>query len=131
LGPAFFGVFSFLATVVVSASCFSNLGLDIWMVREITKTPEKAKHYLSSILSLKAVTSLVTIALVFMIFQMTDLSEATLQLLRIKSISIFFNTISETLWHYGDCFKEFVYYSFLWGVSNIIKSLLETALVLS
>jgi O-antigen/teichoic acid export membrane protein len=131
LGPAFFGVFSFLTTVVVSASCFSNLGLDVWMVREITKTPEKARHYLSSILGLKTATSLVTIALVFIIFQMTDLSEATRQLLGILSISILFNTISQTLWHYGDCFKEFFYHSFLWAVSNIIKSLLGIALVLS
>jgi O-antigen/teichoic acid export membrane protein len=57
LGPAFFSVFSLLTTVVVSASCFSNLGLDVWIVREITKTPEKAKHYLSFILGLKAATS--------------------------------------------------------------------------
>lgn len=131
LGPALFGVFSFLTAVVVSANCFSNLGLDVWMVREITKTPEKAKQYLSSILGLKTATSLLTIACIFLIFQTTDLPESTLQLLGIMSISIFFNTISQTLWHYGDCFKEFVYHSFLWAASNIIKSLLGIALVLS
>jgi len=130
LGPALFGVFSFLTTVVVAANCFSNLGLDVWMVREITKTPEKAKHYLAAILGLKTATSLITIVFIFLIFQTTDLPETTLHLLWILSVSIFFNTISQTLWHYGDCFKEFIYHSFLWAASNIIKSLLGIALVL-
>jgi O-antigen/teichoic acid export membrane protein len=130
LGPAIFGVFSFLIAVVVSANTFSSLGLDVWMVREITKAPEKAKQYFSTILGLKAGTSLVTLLLVFLIFQATDLPETTLHLLWILSISLIFNTVSQTLWHYGDCFKEFVYHSFLWAASNIVKSLTGIALVL-
>jgi O-antigen/teichoic acid export membrane protein len=130
LGPAIFGVFSFLTTVVISANTFSSLGLDIWMVREITKAPEKAKQYFSTILGLKAGTSLATLLLVFLIFQATDLPETTLHLLWILSIALIFNTVSQTLWHYGDCFKEFVYHSFLWAASNIIKSLTGIALVL-
>ena len=130
LGPAIFGVFSFLTTIVVSANTFSSLGLDVWMVREITKAPEKAKQYFSTILGLKAGTSLVTLLLVFLIFQATDLPETTLHLLWILSISLIFNTVSQTLWHYGDCFKEFVYHSFLWAASNIVKSLTGIALVL-
>ena len=129
-GPAIFGVFSFLTTVVVSANCFSNLGLDVWMVREITKTPGKAKKYLSSILGLKVGTSLITIALVFLIFRATGLPETTLYLLWVLSISLIFNTVSQTLWYFGDCFKEFVYHSFLWAASNMIKSLTGIALVL-
>ena len=130
LGPAIFGVFSFLTTVVISANTFSSLGLDIWMVREITKAPEKAKQYFSTILGLKAGTSLATLMLVFLIFQATDLPETTLHLLWILSIALIFNTVSQTLWHYGDCFKEFAYHSFLWAGSNIIKSLTGIALVL-
>jgi O-antigen/teichoic acid export membrane protein len=100
------------------------------MVREITKAPEKAKQYFSTILGLKAGTSLATLLLVFLIFQATDLPETTLHLLWILSIALIFNTVSQTLWHYGDCFKEFVYHSFLWAASNIIKSLTGIALVL-
>lgn len=130
LGPALFGVFSFLTAVVVSANCFSNLGLDTWMVREVTKTPEQGKLYLSNILGLKIGTSLVTLALIFLIFLMTDLPQATLNLLWILLISLLFNTISQTLWHYGNCFKEFFYHSVLWAVSNIIKAGLGVTLVL-
>ena len=68
LGPALFGVFSFLTAVVVAANCFSNLGLDTWMVREVTKTPSQGKLYLSNILGLKIGTSVVTIVLIFLIF---------------------------------------------------------------
>jgi O-antigen/teichoic acid export membrane protein len=130
LGPALFGVFSFLTTVVVSANCFSNLGLDIWMVREVTKTPSKGKHYLSNILGLKIGTSVVTIALIFLIFRTTDLPQTTLRLLWVLSISLLFNTISQSLWHYGNCFKEFLYHSVLWAISNIIKAGLGITLVL-
>jgi O-antigen/teichoic acid export membrane protein len=130
LGPALFGVFSFLTTVVVSANCFSGLGLDIWMVREVTKNPLKAKFYLSNILGLKVATSLIAIFVIFFIFQATDLPDMTLNLLWILSISLLFNSISQTLWHYGDCFKQFIFHSSLWALSNIIKSLLGVVLVL-
>ncbi len=130
LGPALFGVFSFLTAVVVSANCFSNLGLDTWMVREVTKTPTQGKLYLSNILGLKIGTSLVTIVIVFLIFRMTDLPQTTLSLLWILLISLLFNTISQTLWHYGNCFKELVYHSVLWATSNIIKSGFGITLVL-
>ncbi len=130
LGPALFGVFSFLTAVVVSANCFSNLGLDTWMVREVTKTPSQGKLYLSNILGLKIGTSLVTLVLIFLIFRMTDIPQTTINLLWILSISLLFNTISQTLWHFCDCFKEFIYHSSLWASSNIIKSLLGISLVL-
>jgi len=58
LGPVLFGVFSFLTTVMVTANCFSNLGLDIWMVREVTKVPPKTKTYLSNNMGLKIGASL-------------------------------------------------------------------------
>ena len=130
LGPALFGVFSFLTTVVVAANCFSNLGLDIWMLREVTKTPSQGKQYLSNILGLKVGTSLVTMVLIFLVFQATDLPQTTLNLLWILSISLLFNTISQTLWHYGNCFKEFFFHSVLWAASNIIKSGFGVTLVL-
>jgi O-antigen/teichoic acid export membrane protein len=130
LGPALFGVFSFLTAVVVAANCFSNLGLDTWMVREVTKTPSQGKLYLSNVLGLKIGMSLVTIAIVFLVFRTTDLPQTTLNLLLVLSISLLFNTASQTLWHYGNCFKEFLYHSVLWAASNIIKAGMGIALVL-
>jgi O-antigen/teichoic acid export membrane protein len=129
LGPALFGVFSFLTAVMVSANCFSSLGLDTWMVREVTKTPSQGKQYLSNILGLKIGMSLVTLVLVFLIFRTTDLPQTTLNLLWVLSISILFNTVSQTLWHYGNCFKEFLYHAVLWATSNIIKAGLGISLV--
>lgn len=130
LGPALFGVFSFLTTVVIAANCFSSLGLDIWMVREVTKKPAQGKHYLSNILGLKIGTSLVTIALIYLAFQATDLQQNTLNLLWILSVSLLFNTVSQSLWHYGNCFKEFIYHSTLWAISNMLKAGLGITLVL-
>ena len=130
LGPDLFGVFSFLTAVMVSANCFSNLGLDTWMVREVTKNRSQGKQYLSNIIGLKIGTSLITIALIFMVFRATSLPQTTLNLLWVLSVSLLFNTISQTLWHYGNCFKEFFYHSLLWAASNIIKAGTGIALVL-
>jgi len=130
LGPALFGVFSFLTTVVITASGFANLGLDTWMVREITKDPKQGRYYLSNVLGLKTGTSLVTVSLVFLIFQSTNLSESTRHLLWVISASVLFNSLSQTLWHYGNCFREFIYHSALWASSNVIKSVLGIVLVL-
>jgi O-antigen/teichoic acid export membrane protein len=113
LGPELFGVFSFLTTILVAASCFANLGLDTWMAREITKDPGRGKHYLSNVLGLKIGSSLITISLVFLIFQSTDLPATTQDLLWVIPASILFNSLSQALWHYGNCFKEFVYHSVL------------------
>ncbi len=130
LGPALFGVYSFITTVVIAANCFSNLGFDTWMVREVTKEPSQGKSYISNILGLKIVTSLVTIVIIFLIFQATDLPSTTLNLLWILSASLLFNTLSQTFWHYGNCFKKFVFHSVLWASSNLIKSALGISLVL-
>ncbi len=99
------------------------------MVREVTKAPSKGKWYLSIILGLKMVTSLVTMIIVLLVFRVTDLPQTTLNLLEILSASILLNTISQTLWHYGNCFKQFIYHSVLWAASNIIKAVLGIALV--
>ena len=130
LGPAPFGVFSFLTTVVMAASCFANLGLDTWMVREVTKTTERGRYYLSNILGLKMGASLITIGLVFLVFQLTGLHQTTQRLLSVILVSVLFNSLSQTLWHYGNCFKKFIYHSALWACSNIIKSFLGITLVL-
>jgi O-antigen/teichoic acid export membrane protein len=130
LGPALFGVYSFLTTVVIAANCFSNLGFDTWMVREVTKKPSQAKSYISNILGLKIITSLLTIFCIFVIFQNTDLPSTTLHLLWILSLSLLFNTLAQTFWHYGNCFKQFVTHSVLWATSNLIKSMLGIGLVL-
>ena len=130
LGPELFGVYSLLTTIVIGASCFANFGFDIWMVREVTKDPSQAKNYISNILGLKMVTSLVTIVFVYMIFQATDLPPNTLHLILVISVSLLFNTLSQSLWHYGNCFKQFIFHSFLWASSNLIKSVLGISLVL-
>jgi O-antigen/teichoic acid export membrane protein len=100
------------------------------MVREVTKNPSQGKQYLSNIIGLKIGTSLVTIALVFLVFRTTSLHQSTLSLLWVLSISLLFNTISQTLWHYGNCFKEFFYHSVLWAASNMIKAGTGISLVL-
>ena len=89
LGPALFGIFSFLTVVVVAANCFSNLGLDTWMIREVTKTPSQGKLYPANILGLKIGTFLIIIMLIFLVFRMTNLPQDTLNLLWILSISLF------------------------------------------
>jgi len=122
LGPSLFGIFSFLTTVVLTASCLANYGLDTWMVREVVKNIDQGKRYLSNTLGLKMATSLSAIALTFLIFLFIPLEKETRFLLFIISTSLVFNSMAQTLWHYGDCFKNYLLHSILWAGTNVIKS---------
>lgn len=129
LGPALFGTYSFLTTVVLTGSYFANYGLDTLMVREVAKDQSVGKAYLTNILGLKLLTSFLTIALIVLLFQFISLDSKTNRLLLILLISLLFNSLSQTLWYYGDGFEKFIYHSLLWPMSNFIKSAIGIVLV--
>ena len=129
LGPALFGTYSFLTTVILTGTYLANYGLDTLMVRGIAKDHNRAKTYLSNILGLKIFTSLVTILLIASIFQLSSLDSRTKHLLLVLSISLLFNSLSQTLWYYGDGFEKFLYHSLLWTLSNFAKSAIGIVLV--
>ena len=113
----------------MTGTFLASYGLDTLMVREVTKNQEQGKTFLSNIIGLKIVISVITILLIALIFRLLSLDSRTTHLLLIFSISIIFNSLSQTLWHYGDCFEKFIYHSFLWPLSNFIKSVTGIALV--
>lgn len=130
LGPALFGTYSFLTTVVLTGSYFANYGLDTLMVREVAKDQNVGKACLTNILGLKLLTSFLTIALIALLFQLISLDPKTNRLLLILLISLLFNSLSQTLWYYGDGFEKFIYHSLLWPMSNFIKSAIGIVLVI-
>ena len=130
LGPSLFGIYSFLTTVVLTGSYLSNYGLDTLMVREVVKNQSIGKKYLSNILGLKIVTSFVTIVLILIIFELLLTDAKTKSMLMVLSISLIFNSLSQTLWYYGDCFKKFIYHSMLWTVSNFFKAVIGIIIII-
>ncbi len=99
------------------------------MVREVARDPNKGKEYLSNILGLKVFTSFITISFIVIVFEPFSLDPKTKHLLLILLISLLFNSLSQTLWYYGDGFEKFIYHSLLWPVSNFIKAAIGIVLV--
>jgi O-antigen/teichoic acid export membrane protein len=122
LGPALFGVYAFLGTVIQTAIHVAGFGLNTLMVREVAKDHNLGKLYLSNILGLKGLTSLATILLGLALFAFSPLAPETKSLLFVFSFSLIFLSWSQTLWFYCNPFDRFDQHSFLWATNNALKS---------
>ncbi len=122
LGVETLGTYSFLHTVILTSTFFAGFGLDILMVREVAKDNNSGGLCLSNILGLKTLTSLITVVVIVLSISLFIPDVNTRRLLWIYSSAILFNSLSQTLWHYGDSFEKLQYHSILWVISNILKA---------
>jgi O-antigen/teichoic acid export membrane protein len=121
LGPDIFGGYSFLNAVVMTGIVFANFGLDAHMVREVSRDHSLGHTYLASVLGFKAISSLIVMVGLYGLFRIFLIDQAMVGLLAFFSIVICLNSISQSLWFYGDAFQKFRFHAGLWAISNIIK----------
>ncbi len=129
LGPAQFGVFSFLNSVVITGGIIAGFGLDTWMVREIAHRPEEAHATLSTVLGLKVWLSILTISATALTCYGLDLPAATFGALVLFLPVIAFNTLSQSLWHYADTHGRFRDHSLLWATTNGLRMVFGVSLL--
>jgi O-antigen/teichoic acid export membrane protein len=121
LGPDIFGGYSFLNAVIMTAVVVATFGLDTLMVREVSRNPFLGNQFLSSVLGFKIISSLVVMAGVCALFGFFLHDHAMIKLLAVFSIAICLNSLSQSLWYYGDAFQKFQFHAILWAFSNVIK----------
>lgn len=121
LGPDIFGGYSFLNAVVMTGIVFANFGLDAHMVREVSRDHSLGHTYLASVLGFKTISSLIVMVGIYGLFRIFLIDQALVRLLAVFSIVIFLNSISQSLWFYGDAFQKFPFHAGLWAFSNLIK----------
>ncbi len=128
-GPEIFGEFSFLQAVVMTSIIAAGFGLDLLMVREVSRDHEKGNEYLVSVIAFKIAASVIIIAVICAGFAFSGISTKLYWLLSIYSIVILLNSVSVTFWHYADAFQRFDIHAFLWALSNVLKLILVIGFV--
>ncbi len=121
LGPDIFGGYAFLNAVIMTGIVVANFGLDTLMVREVSRDTSQGNRFLSTVLGLKIISSLIVISIVIGFLSLFLHNDAIIRLLSAFSIVIFLNSLSQTFWYYGDAFKKFQFHAALWASSNVIK----------
>lgn len=122
LGVELLGVYSFVYTVVLTGTFFANFGLDVLMVREVSRDNKLGDVYLSNILGLKIIISSLIISVICLINHFFMPGNIASELLWSYCMVIMFNSLSQIFWYYGDSFEKLEYHSMLWVVSNCLKA---------
>lgn len=121
LGPFVFGGYSFLNAVIMTSIVIANFGLDTLMVREVSRYPSLGSKYLSSVLGIKLIISMIVMAGLYGLFSLLLPDNILVGLLALFSTVILFNSLSQSFWHFGDAFQHFQPHATLWAFSNIVK----------
>lgn len=121
LGPEIFGDFSFMNAVVLTGVVIAGYGLDTYLVREISRDHTRGNRLLSAVLEFKAISSLITFVGIIVLFGYILKTEELTGMIALFATVLFFNTLSQSFWFYGDAFSNFRLHASLWGMSNILK----------
>jgi O-antigen/teichoic acid export membrane protein len=92
LGPAQFGLISYSQSVITLFICFSNLGIESTLVRDLINSPEKNRTLLGTAFALRLLGATISFILIFILI---SLSENTIEIkvfIGIISLSMFFQS---------------------------------------
>jgi O-antigen/teichoic acid export membrane protein len=130
MGRQGLGVFSFVLSTTILASFISNFGLDTLVTREIASQPARGRALVSQVLGLKLCSSLAAYFLVNLVFFFTPLDPSIQRDLAIYSLSIFFSSLSQLLWFYGDAFDRFSLHGVLWASTHILRTVVAASILM-
>lgn len=130
MGQEGLGIFSFVLSTTILASFISNFGLDTLVTREVASRPAQGRELVSQVLGLKLCSSLTAYCLVNLLFFLSPLEPAIQRNLAVYSLSIFFSSLSQLLWFYGDAFDRFNLHGVLWASTHILRTAVAAMLLL-
>ena len=123
MGQEALGVFTFVVSTTILGTYISNLGLDTLITREASHSPADGETLLSSLLSLKLISSVLAYSCINLSFIFLPLDPVIQRQLLIYSVIIFLNSISSLLWFYGDAFDRFLLHGVLWAANHLLRTI--------
>ena len=96
LNPEFYGFYSLALNFVAFFSVFASLGLDVLMIRELSKNWTLSSKYLSIIIRLKILLSFFSILLAIILVFLLPYSHSLKLAISIFSLSILFTSLDTT-----------------------------------
>ena len=127
LGAANYGKFSFAITFPNLFLIFSDLGLTILMIREVARNKQETEKFISNVMIMKAVLSVLTWGIVFMLINLMKYPEDTKYAVYILTLSLLINSFIEAFGSIFRAYEEMGYVAFLMVFQKAACTLLGVA----
>ena len=125
LGPARFGILSFALALTSIFAIFSNLGLDILMVREVARDKSLAMQYLANINLMKIILSVVTCGLIVLTINLSGYPEETTKVVYLLILYVICQSFTRVMYSIFQAFERMEFQA-IGGVLNAILLLCGT-----
>jgi len=131
LGAIGFGKFAFALSFTALIAVLGDLGLATLAVRDIASDKSKIKKYLSNILTLKLIVSLVILILIFLIVDLLKYPKDTTALIRILGIYVVINLLGTGLRWVFQGYQVLEYESFSFILLGLLRLIGGTAILVA
>ncbi|MBC2733174.1 MAG: flippase [Desulfobacteraceae bacterium] len=128
LGPKHYGVYSLAFTYYMIMYFLTNLGLDIYYVKEASRAEKIDKVFFETNISLKLVSSIVSILIIIIVVMSLNYNDITKTAICFFSIALVFNHVSDTFKSLFDA-KELMFHSSILELARSVVSLVLVIMV--
>jgi len=109
LGVALFGKYAFAISFTLLFSVLADMGLNILIVREVSRDRSKASTYLGITLIIKSILALIAFIIIIVIINLMHYPSETITAVYIAAFALAFNTITSTLTTVYQAFERMEY----------------------
>jgi len=121
LGDVVFGRYSFALAFTTFFAIFSSLGYDILLIREVARDKSQASRYVSNILNIRALLSLVIFVLIVVVINLLDYPAYTKNVVYIFGIYTLIESLSGVFRGTFRAFEKMEYDASITVLGNIIR----------
>lgn len=125
LGPVNYGIYSLAFTFYMIFYFFSNLGMDTLLIKDVSRCKTSAKSYLPEMLTVKLISSGLSILLIGILVHLFNYSMVTKLGILTLSIAIVFSSFNDTLKATFNAYELMEYPSLI----EVIRSFISLSLI--
>lgn len=111
LGAEKFGILSFALAFAGIFSVFVDLGLNIFMIREVARDKSLAGKYLGNIFIMKITLSIIIFMLIILTINLLPYPEQTVKVVNLIALSVLFNALTSVFYSIFQAFEKMEYQS--------------------
>ena len=121
LGDVDFGRYSFALAFVTILAVFSDLGYNTLLIRDVARSRDQASKYLSNIISIRALLSLIIFFLIFIIINLMGYSNDTKNIIYLFGLYVILGSLAAVFRTTFRAFEKMEYEAAINIISEIVK----------
>lgn len=130
LGPENFGVLSYSVSIISILSILSSLGMDNILIKKIVSNPSKKDEYIQNAFLLKFMASIITFAILLILYNLYLKNEIYGLILMVLSISLIFKSLNVSdIYFQSQVISKYTVISVI--ISIVITSALKVILIVT